>query len=425
MYCGSCLHDNTLAAELLRQGQDVMLVPIYTPLRTDEKDVSLPRVFFGGINVYLQQKWPLFRRIPRWLDRWLDHPALLRLATRGASAVDPAELGELTVSMLRGEEGNQRKELENLVDWLIDEAKPDVVHLSNSMMLGLVPMIAERRGPPVVCSLSGEDIFLEKLRPPHYDEARNLLRDRACSMHAFIALNNYFADFMADYLAVERNKIHVIPHGLNLSGHGLPQQKAAGSPLRIGYLARICHDKGLHLLVEACEMLAELPELPPFELHVAGYLGAGDQQYFESLRERADTGVLKGKFHYAGELDRPQKIAFLQTLDVFSTPTVYRESKGLPALEALANGVPVVLPAHGAFPEIVAATGGGVLFPPNDASHLVQALVRLIFNSDLRRDLGKSGRDAVHSKFHAGAMADQTMRLYEGLLVSTSRIPNS
>jgi glycosyltransferase involved in cell wall biosynthesis len=425
MYCGSCLHDNTLAAELLRQGQDVILVPIYTPLRTDETDVSLPRVFFGGINVYLQQRWPLFRRIPRWLDRWLDHPALLRMATRGASSVDPAELGDLTVSMLRGEEGNQRKELENLVDWLIDEAKPDVVHLSNSMMLGLAPLIAKRCGPPVVCSLSGEDIFLEKLRPPHYDEARKLLRERACSVHAFVALNNYFADYMADYLAVERHRIHVIPHGLNLAGHGLPHVKPAGSPLRIGYLARICHDKGLHLLVDACEMLAARPDLPPFELHVAGYLGAGDKPYFESLRQRVERGALRGKFHYAGELDRLQKIAFLQSLDIFSTPTVYRESKGLPALEALANGVPVVLPEHGAFPEITASTGGGKLFTPHDATHLVQELASLLLDSRLRCDMGKSGRDAVHAKFHAGVMAEQTMRLYERLDVSTSHIPNS
>ncbi|MCG8450481.1 MAG: glycosyltransferase family 1 protein, partial [Pirellulales bacterium] len=166
MYCGSCLHDNTLAAALLQLGEDVVLVPIYTPIRTDEVDVSQPRVFFGGINAYLQQKFRIFRHTPRWLDRLWDHPALLRLlAGRGAS-VDPAKLGDMTVSMLRGELGNQRKELDKLVDWLLDEVRPDVVHLSNSMMLGLARKIAQRCGPPVVCSLSGEDIFLEKLTPP-------------------------------------------------------------------------------------------------------------------------------------------------------------------------------------------------------------------------------------------------------------------
>jgi glycosyltransferase involved in cell wall biosynthesis len=422
MYCGSCLHDNTLAAELLRQGHDVVLVPIYTPIRTDEKDVSLPRVFFGGINVYLQQRWALFRRTPRWLDKWLDHPALLRLATRGASAVDPADLGDLTVSMLKGEEGNQRKELEKLVDWLIDEVQPEVVHLSNSMMVGLAPMIARKCGPPVVCSLSGEDIFLEKLKQPHYDEARQLLRERAGSVHAFVALNNYFADFMADYLAVPHARIEVIPHGLNLEGHGYPQTKPAGAPLRIGYLARICHDKGLHLLVEACELLAKRPDVPHFELHAAGYLGAGDQAYFQDVLRRVSRGPLADRFHYAGELDRSAKIAFLQSLDVFSTPTVYQESKGLPALEALANGVPVVLPRHGSFPEIVETTGGGRLFSPHDVSQLAETLGEFLRNDDLRREMGKTGRIAVHETFHAAGMAERTVRLYERLRVSTSHI---
>src|SRR5688572_21808084 len=135
MYCGSCLHDNTLAAALLKLGEDVILAPIYTPIRTDEVDVSQPRVFYGGINAYLQQKFPIFRRTPRWLDGWLDHPALLRLATKNAASVDASKLGDMTVSMLQGEQGNQRKELEKLVDWLVDDVKPDVVHLSNSMML--------------------------------------------------------------------------------------------------------------------------------------------------------------------------------------------------------------------------------------------------------------------------------------------------
>ena len=279
MYCGSCLHDNTLAAELLRMGEDVILVPIYTPLRTDEVNVSQRKVFFGGINVYLQHKWALFRRSPRWLDGLLDHPALLGAISRLSGSVDPTQLGDLTVSMLQGEQGNQRKELEKLVDWLLDEVQPDVVHLSNSMMLGLARMISQRCGPPVVCSLSGEDIFLEKLTEPYYSQARQLLRERAAEVDAFVALNNYYAAEMSDYLDVPRDRIHVIPHGLDLTGHGQRVVQPNEKSRRIGFLARICADKGLHLLVEACEQLSTRPECPPFELHAAGYLGKGDREY--------------------------------------------------------------------------------------------------------------------------------------------------
>ena len=415
MYCGSCLHDNTLAAALLKLGEDVVLAPIYTPIRTDERDVSEPRVHFGGINAYLQQKIPLFRHTPRWLDGWLDHPALLRLAMRGGGSVDPAKLGEMTVSMLRGEEGHQRKELEKLVDWLLGEIKPEVVHLSNSMMLGLARMIAERCGPPVVCSLSGEDIFLEKLKTPHYEQARQLLRERAGDVDAFVALNGYFADFMAGYLDVARERVHVIPHGLELAGHGQRAQRAPGEPARIGFLARICHDKGLHLLIEACEELVVRRDAPPLELHAAGYLGAGDRRYLRDLERRAAAGPLAGKFHYHGELDRAEKIAFLQSLDVMSTPTVYRESKGIPVLEAWANGVPVVVPNHGTFPELVAATGGGLLHLAGDASDLSSQLAKLLHNPALRDELGAAGRRAIHERFHAEAMARRTLELYRQL----------
>lgn len=430
MYCGSCLHDNTLAAALMKLGEDVILAPIYTPIRTDEVDVSQPRVFFGGINAYLQQKIPLFRHTPRWIDRWLDSPRLLRLATSRASSVEPAKLGDMTVSMLRGEQGNQRKELVKLVDWLIDEAQPDVVHLSNAMMLGLARMIAERCGPPVVCTLSGEDIFLEKLTPPYYEQARQLLRERAAQVDAFVALNGYYADYMADYLSVPRERVHVIHHGLNLDGHGDRKPKAPAEPRRIGFLARICHDKGLHLLVDACERLVAHSEVPRFELHAAGYLGGGDRGYLAAIRRQVDSGPLAGRFTYHGELDRADKIAFLQSLDVLALPTVYRESKGLPVLEAWANAVPVVLPAHGTFPELVEATGGGYLHTPHDARDVAEKLTDLLRDPSLTDRLGRSGRQGVFDRFQAAEMARKHVQLYADLLFaippgSAPAIPSS
>jgi glycosyltransferase involved in cell wall biosynthesis len=415
MYCGSCLHDNTLAAALLKLGEDVILAPIYTPIRTDEEDVSRKRVFFGGINAYLQQKYPLFRRLPRWLDRWLDHPALLRLVSHGAR-VDPAELGELTVSMLRGEHGHQRKELEILVDWLGEDVKPEVVHLSNSMMLGLARQIRDRCRVPIVCALSGEDIFIEKLKAPYYEQVRALLRERAAEIDAFVSLNDYYAGFMAKYLGVPRERIHVVPHGLDLTGHASGEHASAGQPRRIGFLARICHDKGLHLLVEACERLAAQGNLPAFELHAAGYLGKGDRKYFESLLARLAKGPLAGRFHYHGEVDRAAKIRFVQSLDLMALPTVYRESKGLSVLEAWANAVPVVLPDHGAFPEMVQNTGGGLLHEALNSEDLADKLAKVLTEPDLAQKLGRAGRKAVHSRYHSAAMAEQTRALYRSIM---------
>jgi glycosyltransferase involved in cell wall biosynthesis len=418
MYCGSCLHDNTLAAALLDLGEEVLLIPTYTPLRTDEPSVSQRRVFFGGINVYMQQRWALFRRTPRWFDRLLDHPAILERLARSNVSINPRELGDMTVSMLRGEAGHQRKEIEKIADWLLNDFRPDIVHLSNSMLLGMARRLKLRGGPPIVCQLSGEDLFLEKLPAPFYETARALLRERAADVDAFVAINRYYADFMVDYLGVDRRRVHVIPHGLWLEGHGVRVEKRPEEPRLIGYLARICEDKGLHLLVEAGELLSSRGEVPPFVIRAAGYLGAADRPYLAAVESQAAAGPLAGRFQYVGEVDRDQKIAFLQSLDVLSVPTVYRESKGLPALEALANAVPVVLPDHGSFPELVASTGGGLLHRPLDPADLADKLADMLRAPARAAQFGLTGQRAVRERYHAAAMARQTLALYRQLIAA-------
>ena len=418
MYCGTCLHDNTLAAALLAAGADVLLVPTYTPIRTDEIDVSQRRVLFGGINVYLQQLSRVFQYTPRWFDRVFDSPLLLNALSKMNFSIDAAKLGGLTVSMLEGEQGRQRKEVAKLVDWLARDVRPDVVHLSNSMLSGMAREIGRTLGVPVVCSLAGEDIFLEKLVAPHYDRARNVLRERARDVTAFVSLNRYFADYMTEYLAVEPERVHVIPHGLNLTGHGTRRGRSPDEPFAIGYLARICHDKGLHVLAEAFKLLKEQPGLPPLRLRVAGYLGAADRKYFDDVRAKIRGWGLERDFEYVGEPDRAGKVAFLQSLDVMSVPTVYRESKGLSILEALANAVPVVLPAHGAFPELIEDTGGGLLCEPENPASLAEKLKQLVLDPAQAETLGRQGQAAIHERYTALRMAERTLALYQKLLPS-------
>jgi glycosyltransferase involved in cell wall biosynthesis len=180
-------------------------------------------------------------------------------------------------------------------------------------------------------------------------------------------------------------------------------------------LARICEDEGLHLLLEACERLVERTDVPYFVVRAAGYLGESDRPYLAKLKQQAATGPLAGRFEYIGELTRDEKIAFLQSLDVFSTPTVYREAKGLPALEAMANAVPVVLPDHGSFTEIVSDTGGGVLHRPDEPADLADKLAEFVQNPQRANDHGEAGQRAIRDRYHAGEMARKTLDLYREL----------
>ena len=429
MYCGSCLHDNTLAAALMAKGHEVALIPTYTPTRTDEEDVSIDRVFYGAVNVFLEQKSPVFRHIPEPLHWILDRPKLLDWISGLSGAIDATKLGDMTLSVAKGEAGNQQREVKELVSWLRDDFKPDIVHITNSMFLGLAGPLKREIRVPVLCSLQGEDIFLAALSEPYKSQVHEQLRAHARIVDGLVATCNYYASFMGKYLDVDPQRIHVVPLGIKLEGHqGAPPAPkspdttvdevppeslcSTSSPFVVGYLARICPEKGLHRLVEAFALLCEKVDMKDLRLHVAGYLGKRDETYFQDIKKRVDELGLAEVFNYAGEVNRDEKIDFLQTVDVLSVPTTYSDPKGLFVLEALANGTPVVQPAHGSFPEMIAATGGGLLFEPGSTESLAGKLEELMRAPQNRYELGRRGADAVHKRFSDTAMADATLGVY-------------
>ena len=316
--------------------------------------------------------------------------------------------------MLRAEQGYQKKELAKLVKWLAEENKPDIVYLTNSMLVGFTREIKKALDVPVICALQGEDIFLQDLIEPYKTEALALLQERAADADGFVAPCDYYAEFMADaYLNVPINKIDVVPLGLNMDGHGLHPEKPDPPPFIIGYLARICPEKGLHILVDAFHLVAETFGADNVQLHVAGYLGKKDEPYLEELVNQLQAAGLADSFVHHGEVTRTQKIDFLNRLHVFSVPTVYRESKGLSIIEALANGVPVVQPHHGTFPEMLKATEGGILVAPESAEAVAAGIMELLNDAEQRKHLGETGKMNVHQKFNDATVAEQLLKVFE------------
>src|SRR5678815_5461069 len=152
MYCGNCFRDNALVAALRKMGHPVRMLPLYLPLTLDEEDQSAGSpIFFSGINVYLEQKSSLFREAPGWFRVLLANRTLLKWAGTKAAGTRAEDLGELTLSMLRGEEGNQSRGLDELIAWLQKQEKPDVICLSNALLIGLVRRLRTELNAPVVC----------------------------------------------------------------------------------------------------------------------------------------------------------------------------------------------------------------------------------------------------------------------------------
>jgi len=416
MFCGSCMRDNTLASALIDLGHDALLVPMYTPITTDEVDASAGRpVFFGGVNVFLQQSkftaWA-FRRTPRFVDAMFNNRRFLRWVGRFAERTDYSRLGNLTASMLRGLDGNQRKEVGKLIDWLKSDIRPDVVLMTNALLSGMVPELHRQLKVPILTTLQGDDIFLDEL--PEADRRRciELIRANDAFTAGYIATSAAYADYMAGYLGIDRAKIHVVHPGINTKPHGGIATRPADRPPTIGYFARLAPEKGFHNLVEAFIELKSNPTLDRVrlaKLKFAGWLGAKNKPYLDAQLAKITAAGLTADVEWVPCPDLASKARFFQSIDVLSVPTTYREPKGLYVLEAWANGVPVVQPAHGSFPELIARTGGGVLVPANDIPALAKALAELLNDHPLRDALGRAGHDSLKASFESRHMAEATI----------------
>jgi ABC-type lipoprotein export system ATPase subunit/glycosyltransferase involved in cell wall biosynthesis len=417
MYCGSCMRDNTLAAALKRAGHEVTLIPLYTPLRTDAPDAGSSEVYYGGVNVFLQHATGLFRHTPRMLDSLLDRPWLLNLAGRFGAQTPPEKLGGLTMDLLEGEDGHAVKELHRLLEFLRTRVRPQVVSLPNLMFIGMARTFARELAAPVVCELTGEDIFLDAMRPEDQSQIRQAIRRHAPHVTRFIATSDDYAGRMAAYLDVPRDRVDVVHSGIEREYFESPAPLASQSrPPTIGYLARICPEKGLSRLLDGFLALRQVPDMQNVRLKVAGYLGARDRHWFADLQARIVQAGGADAVEYLGEVDRAGKLAMLDSIDVLSVPTVYPESKGIYVLEALARGVPVVQPEHGSFPELIRRTGGGVLVPPDDAQALAAALADLLRDPRKRHELGVAGRASVRREFTDEQMAANIVRIYEAAM---------
>ncbi len=410
-HCGVCMRDNALAKELIRKGHDAVMLPMYLPLTLDEAAASPGTpIFFGGVNVYLQQKLALFRHTPRWLDGLLNQGWLLRkVAGSSASQTGGPEIGELTHSMLLGEEGKQAKELEHLIEWLQQHGQPDTIWLSTALLVGLARRLKQVLKIPVIGSLQGEDSFLDSLDEPWRGRCWEALAQRAQEVDAFVAPSHYYADLMSARMRLKSGQWRVIPNGI------LPNELAPGpeppSVPAIGYLARMIAGKGLGAVVDAFILLKNRGRFPQAKLRIAGAMTGSDESYVESLKRKLTAASCAADTEFLPNISREEKVDFLRSLTLLSVPATYGEAFGMYLLEAWAAGVPVVQPRCAAFPEMIEATGAGRLFEPANTESLVEEWEWMLAHPAGSREMGRRGRVAVENEFSLSRMAERFLAL--------------
>ncbi|MDA1264462.1 MAG: glycosyltransferase family 4 protein [Planctomycetota bacterium] len=421
-YCGSCLRDNALALALRARGHDAMILPLYLPFALEQGELSdtVPggKVHLGGINMYLQHKLPVLGRLPGLVHDALDKPSILRWVAARGTMTEPADLGPLTVSTLKGDHGRQRSEVARLAESLAQLPKPDVVLLSNVMLAGLVQAVKAATGAPLVCTLQGEVPFLDGMVEPYKSEAWNELRAATAHIDGYVPVSNWYGEVVRERLDLDPGRIHPVHNGIDPADFG--PWKAPKAPT-IGYLARMHRPKGLHTLIDA--FLVVKKKVPNARLRIAGVSLSEDKGLVTELKQR--LAWVADSVEWLPNVDREQKLEMLRELSVLSVPATYGESFGLYLLEAWASGVPVVQPRSGAFPELLESTGAGLLVEPDDVRSLANGLVELLTDEARARELGEAGRAAVQERFTLDAMAAGVEAALEAVLFPGRPSPSS
>ena len=413
-YCQNCLRDNELIKILRKTGNDVIMVPIYLPHNIDGKGImgDTP-VFYGAINVFLKEKLPFYRHAPLWLERLFDSESLLQMAAKKAGSTRANGLEEMTLSMLEGENGRQATELDHLISYLNKEIKPDIVHLSNALLIGLARRIKEDLGAVVVCSLQDENEWIDPMSPEYQKLTWDKMAERAIDVDAFIAASRYYANRSIEQLKIPAEKVHVVYGGIELDRYE-PASLDLNPPV-IGYLCRMSEYFGLGIIADAFINLKQKYEFKDAKLHLMGGYTGDDKAFIKKMMHKFKKNNVREDVTLFENFDFEERIKFLKSLSVLSVPVPGGEAFGAYMIESLASGVPIVQPNAGGYPEFVANTGGGVIYEPNDPEHLAKALADLFSDKDKLQTLGRNGRNKVNSQYTMTAMAAKVLDIYKNI----------
>jgi len=413
-YCGNCMRDSKYIQALKDLGHQVIKVPLYLPIFDDAHDLDEVPVFYGAVNLYLKQQFPIFRHMPAFVEHVLDSKSVLEMAARKAGSTRAKGLEEMTISMLLGEDGNQKEELERLVDWLTDEAKPDVIHLSNALLLGLAHRIKERMNVAMVCSLQDEDVWVDAMDDPYRQKVWDLMSERGGNVDVFIPVSNYFSSEIHKRMVIPEAKMIPVHLGVDTADYS-PNPVAQKEPV-IGYLSRMCEENGLAVLVDAFILLKQNQQFSAVKLKITGGKTGDDLHFIKEQKRKIVKAGLDADVFWVEEFEGEERQKFFDSVRLISVPVLIGEAFGLYMLEAMASGIPMVQPALGAFPEVINMSGGGVIYGENTPALLAKSLGELILDDKKLQELSAAGIASVKAHFDIHEQARKMVKVYESVV---------
>ncbi len=412
-YCGNCLRDSKYVDALRKEGHQVVKIPMYLPLFADEHDITDIPIFYGAISTYLKQVYPVFRKMPAWMEKMLNSKPMMKMAASMAGSTRAKGLEDMTISMLLGEQGEQKKELDKMVDWIVEHCKPDIIHISNALLLGLAKRLKEKTGVPVLCSLQDEDVWVDAMQIRFQQKIWDLMHEKAKDVDALVAVSNYFAETMKKLMNLPEEKIHTFYLGVDAADYQFVSTKE--KPGNVGYISRMCHENGFDIVVDAFIELKRKPGFENVKLIATGGSTGDDAKYIKEQKRKLRDNHLEDSFEIIPEFEGDKRHDFFKKVSIVSVPVRIGEAFGMYLLESMASGVPVVQPALGAFPEIIEKSGGGVTYSPNTPEKLCETWADLLSNPAKLEKLSLDGYEGTKKHFNIHNHAAEIIGLYENL----------
>ncbi|WP_167615235.1 glycosyltransferase family 4 protein [Maribellus sediminis] len=412
-YCGNCLRDSKYFNALRAEGHQVTKIPMYLPLFADEHDISEIPIFYGAISTYLKQIYPVFRKAPAWFDRLLNSKPMMKMAASMAGSTNAKGLEDMTVSMLLGEEGEQKDELDHMVNWIADHCKPDIIHISNALLLGLARRLKEKIGVPVLCTLQDEDVWIDPMKPQFQKRIWDLMHERSKDVDVLVAVSDFFAGVMKDRMKLSDEQVKTIHLGVDVEDYQFMSVKE--KPRNVGYISRMCHKDGFDIVVDGFIELKKKPGFEDVKLIATGGSTGDDNKFNKEQKRKLKENNLLDDFEIVPDFEGKEVNDFFRKVQLVSVPVRIGEAFGMYMIESMASGVPVVQPALGAFPEIIELSGGGVTYMPNSPKKLSETWAELLKDQDKLEKLSQAGYEGTRQKFNIHNHTKEIITLYESL----------
>lgn len=402
-YCGNCFRDNLQVTALRKAGHDVVVMPLYLPLRHGSFRADTP-LFFPATTFYTAQRFFARRGMPGWLKRITGSDALLRVASSLSGTTSSEGLEGMTLAMITGEDKAFREMVDQLIAWIREREKPDIIHLSSSLLIGIAREIKRHLQTPIVCSVQDEEVWLDRMKSPDASAAWRGIAENACYTDRFVTTSRFYRSMLLERLPLGK-EVEVIYPGVDREKY-----KTAGYPENpvIGFFYRMNRENGLDILTDAFVKLKEKKTIPGLRLRIGGGYTPKDKPFLRQIRRKLapyrEDVVIEDSYDPGGHA------RFYREITVLSVPLRFEEGVGIYLCEAFAAGCPAVEPSTGSFPEIVG--DAGLLYGRNDGEGLAEALEHLLTDQEL---LGRCRNNALAlsaSRYNDVVLAGRLLSVY-------------